>query len=216
MQVRTLFLTLAALSASAPASAQLFWELPSFSGAPIMPGEVGIGISLPGATPEEERAALAWQLRSGLNVMALQCQFDRTLLTENSYNTVLTNHKAELETSYAKLSSYFRRTIKNPKAAQGALDSYGTKTYSGFSTVRSQLGFCQTAAGISQAAAFAPRGSFTILAIERLRELRNSLVPAGEQLFRFPAPRMAVTYPSFDKKCWDKKDQYRIRCGGSA
>ncbi len=195
------------------AQAQIFWQAPDFHGAPIMPGEAGIGYPLPGTTPEEERAALAWQLRAGLNVMALQCQFDRTLLTENTYNTILTNHKAELEASYAKLGSYFKRVNKTAKLAQNALDTYGTRTYSGFSTVRGQLGFCQTAANIAQSAIFAPRGSFTAVAIERLRELRSSLVLAGEQQFRFPTPRVAAIYPVFENKCWDKKGNYKTKCG---
>ncbi len=213
MKVRLALLCLPAACLAQPATAQLFWQLPDFKGAPIVPGEAGVGEALAGATPEEERAAVAWQLRSGLNVMALQCQFDRTLLTENTYNTILTNHKAELEAAYAKIGGYFKRTIKNPKAAQGALDRYGTRTYIGFSTVRAQLGFCQTASNIAHAAAFAPRGSFTILATERLRELRNSLVHVGEQLFRFPRPQVTILYPSFDRKCWDKKDTYRTKCG---
>ena len=199
--------------AAQPAFAQIFWQAPDFRGMPIVPGEVGIGVPLPGATPDEARAGLAWQLRSGLNVMALQCQFDRTLLTENTYNATLTNHKAELEESFNKITAYFKRVNKAPKAAQSALDKYGTKTYLGFSTVRGQLGFCQTGSNIAKAAIFAPRGSFTILAIERLRELRSSLLPAGEQQFRFPIPRVNVGMPSFENRCWDKKGKYKRECG---
>ena len=198
-----------------PVSAQIFWQAPDFRGSPVISGEV-VGVALPGATPDEERAGWAWQLRSGLNVMALQCQFDRTLLTENSYNTILTNHKAELEASFAKVSAYFKRMNKTPKAAQNALDRYGTKTYLGFSTVRGQLGFCQTGSTIARVAIFAPRGSFTILAIERLRELRNSLTVAGEQQFRFAVPRVNVPLPYFDDKCWDKRGNYRVKCGMQA
>jgi hypothetical protein len=202
--------------AAQPASAQLFWQAPDYRGAPIMPGEVGIGVPLPGATPDEERANIAWQLRAGLNVMALQCQFDRTLLTENTYNAVLTNHKAELEATFAKISAYFTRVNKNTKAGQVALDRYGTKTYLGMSTVRGQLGFCQTGARIARAAIFLPRGSFTALAVERLRELRNSLLPGGEQQFRFPVPRVSVGVPFFEDRCWDKRGKYKRECGVQA
>lgn len=196
-----------------PACAQIFWQAPDFRGTPVVPGEAGIGVPLPGATPEEERAGWAWQMRSGLNVMALQCQFDRTLLTENAYNTVLTNHKAELEASFNRLTAYFKRVNKTPKAAQNALDRYGTKTYLGFSTVRGQLGFCQTGSNIARTAIYAPRGSFTIFAIERLRELRNSLLVAGEQQFRFAIPRVNVPLPYFEDKCWDKRGNYKTKCG---
>jgi hypothetical protein len=199
--------------AAQPATAQIFWQAPDFRGTPILAGEPGIGVALPGATPDEERAGLAWQLRAGLNVMALQCQFDRTLLTENTYNAILTNHKAELEASFAKISAYFKRVNRTPKAGQDALDRYGTKTYLGMSTVRGQLGFCQTGAKIAKTAIFAPRGSFTTLAVERLRELRNSLAPAGEQQFRYPVPRVSVGIPFFEDRCWDKRGKYKRECG---
>jgi hypothetical protein len=213
MTYRLALTGLCLLLAPQPVSAQIFWQAPDFHGLPIQPGETGVGVPLPGATPEEERANLAWQLRAGLNLMALQCQFDKTLLTENTYNATLTNHKAELEASFAKVSGYFNRVNKTAKAGQSALDRYGTKTYLGFSTVRGQLGFCHTGAKIAHAAIFTPRGSFTALAIERLRELRNSLLAAGEQQFRFPIPRVSVGVPYFEDRCWDKKGNYKRNCG---
>jgi hypothetical protein len=213
MTVRFALTGLCCAFAAQPAGAQIFWQAPDFRGAPVTPGEVGMGVSLPGATADEARANVAWQMRAGLNLMALQCQFDRTLLTENTYNVTLTNHKAELEESFNKISSYFKRVNKAPKAAQSALDKYGTKTYLSFSTVRGQLGFCQTGSNIAKAAIFAPRGSFTILAIERLRELRSSLLPAGEQQFRFAIPRVSVPLPFFEDKCWDKRGKYTRKCG---
>ncbi len=213
MNLRLVLLGLCVTSFAQPASAQIFWQAPDFTGAPIVPGEAGVGVPLVGATPDEQLASLAWQLRAGLNVMALQCQFDRTLLTENTYNTVLTNHRAELEASFAKVAGYFKRVNKTPKAGQDALDRYGTKTYLGFSTVRGQLGFCHTAARIAHIAVFAPRGSFTALAIERLRELRSSLAVAGEQQFRFAIPRVNVPIPYFEDRCWDRRGEYKRACG---
>lgn len=213
MRIRWITAVVLGMTIAQSASAQIYWKPPVFTGAPIMPGEVGIGLPLPGATPEEERANLAWQLRSGLNVMALQCQFDRTLLTENSYNTLLTNHKAELDAAYAKLAAYFKRTNKTAKIGQVALDRFGTRTYAGMSTVRGQLGFCQTASNIARTAIFAPRGSFTTIAIERLRELRSSLVLAGEQQFGAFQPRVTMGLPVFEKKCWDRRDNYKRACG---
>ncbi|MBA3897777.1 MAG: hypothetical protein H0X36_11740 [Sphingomonadaceae bacterium] len=200
--------------AAQPAAAQVFWQPPDFHGAPIVPGETGIGVALPGATAEEERAAIAWQMRSGLNVAALQCQFDPLLLTRDSYNGLLMNHRDELAQSYGRLGGYFKRTYPTAKAAQTALDQYGTKTYTGFSTVRAQLSFCQTASGIARGAMFTPRGSFTIFAVERLRELRNGLVQGGEQAFRFGPPRVnPPPLPSFDNKCWTSKNVYKVKCG---
>ncbi|MFM9976874.1 MAG: hypothetical protein ACKVOP_02350 [Sphingomonadaceae bacterium] len=200
-----------------PAHAQFYWQSPDFRGAPITPGEVGIGVALPGATPDEQRAAIAWQLRAGLNIMALQCQFDRTLLSENHYNAAIYNHKAELETVYAKLTAYFKRTAKTPREAQRALDQYGTRTYAGMTTVRGQYGFCATASRIARAAIFLPRGSFTALAVERLRELRNSLALAGEQQFRFGTSQLSVATPPLEDRCWDRRGNFRAnRCPAAA
>jgi len=213
MRIRWIPAVVLAATMAQSASAQIYWKAPVFTGGPIAPGETGIGIPLPGATLEEERANLAWQLRSGLNVMALQCQFDRTLLTENSYNTLLTNHRAELDASYAKLAAYFKRVNTSKKAAQDALDRYGTRTYASMSTVRGQFGFCQTASRIARTAIFVPRGSFTTLAVERLRELRSSLALAGEQQFGSYQPRVSLGLPVFAKRCWDSRNNYRTGCG---
>jgi hypothetical protein len=203
---------LAALAlAPAPAQAQLFWQAPDFSGAPIVPGETGIGQFLPGATPIEVQANTTWQLRAALNVMALQCQFEGTLLAANAYNGVLINHRDELAKTYATIVSYFNRTNKLPKAARNALETYGTKTYLGYSTVRAQIGFCQTASNVAKSAIFAPRGSLNILATERLREIRNSLVPAGEQQFRFRKRLLAQPLPDLSDRCWNRRDEFNTK-----
>lgn len=196
------------LSAIAPARAQLFYQLPDYRGAPIAAGEAGIGVALPAATPDEERAGLAWQMRAGLNVAALQCQFDPLLQIKDSYAGVLTNHREELATVYTRLTNYFKRTAANPKAGQDALDRYGTRTYTGFSTIQAQLSFCQTASRIARSAQFVPRGSFTTFAVERLRELRGALTPGGEQLFR-PTTLAPQLMLDFSAACWDRRGRYK-------
>jgi hypothetical protein len=205
MKVRSVLLTAVTIAVAQPATAQIFWQSPDFRGTPMVPGETSFGIAMPGATPAEESAAIAWQLRSGLNVMALQCQFDKTLLAQDSYNGILINHREELAKIYKTLNGYFTRTNRGAKAAQDALDKYGTKNYTSFSTVRAQFGYCQAASNIARATLFAPRGSFQTVAVERVRELRNALIPQGEQLFRFGA-KLPITYPDFDeKRCWNKR-----------
>lgn len=203
MKTRIILFSTLIVAVPQPVNAQTFWQSPDFRGTPIISGEVGIGIPMPGATPVEENAAIVWQLRSGLNVMALQCQFDKTLLAQDSYSGILVNHSEELSKAYAALADYFLRIGKTKKAAQDALDRYGTSNYTSFSTVRAQYGFCQASSDIARATLFAPRGSLQTVATERLRELRNSLMPQGEQLFRFGA-KLAIAYPSFAKKCWSK------------
>jgi hypothetical protein len=194
-----------------PATAQVFWQSPPIAGPALMPGEPAMGVFLPGATVAEERANWAWQMRAGLNVAKLQCKFDATFLTSDSYDGVYLNHAVELAAAYETLRKYFVRTNKTPKAAQGALDKYGTKTYSGFSTVAGQYNFCQAAGRIGKRALFVPRGGFTIFTVERLRELRNSMAPGGEQYFR--KTQMVIPAVNLASECWDRRGRYNTGCG---
>lgn len=201
--------------AAAPASAQFYWKPAEVSGLPLAGYEPGIGVPLPGATPAEQKAAITWNVRSALNVAALQCGFEPTLRTLENYNAMLTNHNAELGAAFNTLSAYFKRTSKTAALGQKALDSFGTKTYSGFSTVQSQLEFCSTAGRVGRIALFTPRGRFVTMSEEHLRELRNALRRTGEQQFRFSRPSIRVRYPNFDDRCWKKKNKYNPACGWS-
>lgn len=198
---------------SAPAHAQGYWVPPNFSGPPINGYEPGMGVPLPNATPAEQNAAIVWNLRAGLNVAALQCAFEPTLRTMQNYNAILNDHNVELASSFKTLTAYFKRVNKTPAAGQKALDSYGTKTYSGFSTVRAQVGFCYAASRIGRIGLFTPKGRFITLAQEHLRELRNSLTPQGEQQFRIRLPERLAALPNFAlESCW-KKNRYNAGCG---
>lgn len=209
----------AALAASAvgviaaPASAQLFLKAPDFRGAPVTGLEPGILLPLPDAKPEELKAAMVWSMRAGLNVAALQCQFEPTLLTLNQYNYLLSDHSAELTKSYDTLHGYFKRKNKNAKAALTALDQYGTRTYLGFSTVHGQLGFCYAASQIGRAALFAPKNGLANIASSRLMEFRKSLHPAGEQQFpRFLIYDYRPQMPPLEARCWDRKGLLKKKC----
>ena len=206
----------ACLFASAPASAQFFLKPANLAGERVNGTEPGMtGPALPDASPAELRAALVWNLRAALNVAALQCQFEPTLLTLDNYNAVLKDHEVELRESYGTLEKYFARVNKNKKLGQTELDKFGTRVYSGFSTVSGQLSFCQTAAAIGHDALFAKRGDLGDLAQQRMRELRNSLVAWGDQfrsVYRL-RPWASHAMPPMDNRCW-KKDRYLPnKCG---
>ena len=208
---------IALTAAAAPASAQFFLRSHDFRGEAVLGHEDGLGQSLPGATPTELRAAMAWSMRAALNVAALQCQFEPTLLTVPNYNAVLKDHEAELKGSFDTLTKYFNRVGKTAKAGQAALDQFGTRTYSGYATVAAQFGFCQTASEIGRDATFAPRGGFGDLAMSRIRELRNSLTPYGEQHFQRYLGRDYASKPRFDPICWNKKGEWVAKkCGALA
>jgi hypothetical protein len=171
---------LAALGLAVPASApaQLFLVPPAYPSAPIDGSDPLVGLPLPGATPAEYRAHLLWNLRAGLNVAALQCQFSPFLRTVANYNAILAHHNRELAAAYTALEGYFRRV--NGRTGPRQFDLYSTQTYNGFSTQNAQLGFCQTASRIGKEALTVPKGQFGQLAANRMREFRSSLIPAPD------------------------------------
>jgi hypothetical protein len=208
------------LALASPASAQFYFKSKDLSGPRVTGTEPGIlGQDLTGATPEELRAAMVWNIRAALNVAALQCQFAPTLQTLRNYNALVEDHEAELKGSFDTLTKYFRRTSKTTKEGQTKLDQYGTRVYSGYSTVSAQRIFCQTAGRIAEDAAFVPRGQLHELAATRLREMRNALVPWGEQAFPAGGYGYLLTsapsnWPDFrNEKCW-RDDVWQVRrCG---
>jgi len=203
----------AALFAATPASAQFYLKSPDRAGARISGTEPGmLGDPLTGASPAELRAAMVWNLRAALNVAALQCQFAPTLLTLPNYNTLLRDHQAEFLSSYTTLAGYFNRQGRTPREGQQLLDRYGTRVYSGYSTVGAQLSFCRTAGTVGNDALFTSRGALADFAADRLRELRNSLTPAYEMQF----PRtyhVLMATPQFNNpRCWRGGEYRPERC----
>lgn len=211
MRYPVLVASLAWLTASTAAPAAFYFRPPDLAPGPVDGTEFGIITGpLTGATPTELRAALTWNLRAGLNVAALQCQFEETLLTRNQYNTLLDNHRDELAAAYQTLSNYFKRT--QPKTAVAGFDAYGNRLYSGFSTVLAQYSFCYSAGQIGRQAVFAPKGQLYRVAEARLREFRNSLRPGlYERQFVFWPPMVRDATPSLENRCW-KRDRLRDEC----
>ena len=166
------------LAAPAAAPAQLFLTDPGFRSGPIDGSDPLVGLPIAGATPAEYRAHLIWNLRAGLNVAALQCQFSPYLRTVGNYNAILAHHARELAGAYTALEGYFRRV--NGRNGPRIFDQYSTQTYNNFSTLQAQLGFCQTGARIAKEALATPKGRFAELAATRMREFRNSLTVANE------------------------------------
>jgi len=190
----------------------LYWIKPNFAGEPVRGDEPGIGQPVPGATPKELNAHLLWNMRAGLNVAALQCQFSPPLMTVSNYNGILRHHARELNDAYTTLSNYFKRTVG--KGWQKAFDEYTTRTYNGFSTMYAQIGFCETAGLIGREALGRRKGELHLTAEQHMREFRNSLVPTGDLLFAYRyslAPRQLA---DLSPQCWDKKGRYvEKKCG---
>lgn len=194
---------LSVIGAASPASAYLFWFTPNFAGAPVRGDEPGIGLPMPDATPAELKAHLLWNMRAGLNVAALQCQFSPMLMTVANYNDLLSKNSAELNSAYQALNAYFKRT--GGKTWAGKFDQYTTRTYNGFSTMHAQLGFCETASAIGREARKLGRGGLGQLAAARMREFRNSLVPTGDGLSSRRSIYATILTPPLNDDCWTKK-----------
>jgi hypothetical protein len=206
----------AALAAGAAAKAQLFLTQPDFRPAPIQGSDPLVGIPIPGATAAEYRSHLLWNLRAGLNVAALQCQFSNYLRAVPNYNGFLAHHSVELAAAYTTLNNYFKR-VHGAVAGQKLFDDYSTSTYNNFSAAQAQMGFCQTATNIIKVALATPKGQLYPLAERRIRELRNSLIPAWDRRPGYNPYRIHLaSFPSLSQECWDKKNRLRTRCGGSA
>lgn len=203
---------LAALIAPQITSAQLFLVDPDFKRGPIDGSDPLVGLPIPGATPAEYRAHMLWNLRAGLNVAALQCQFSPYLRTVDNYNGILAHHSKEMAEAYSAINGYFKR-VHGAKAGQKAFDDYTTITYNNFSTMQAQYGFCQTASAIAKEALARPKGELHLIASSRMRELRNSLVPAYDRIGVYnPYTIRAAILPSLDPKCWDKKNRLAKKC----
>ncbi|BBD98898.1 hypothetical protein SAMIE_1023990 [Sphingobium amiense] len=196
-------LTVAAMAAQ-PAAAQFFWSPPDLSAPPLTDDAAATALGLPGATPAEIRAGLAWNLRAALNVAALQCDFDPTLLTTSNYNAMIAHHDAELDAAQAALLGYFQRTKGKGKPGQSASDMYNTRIYSSYSTVQAQKGFCQAAARVGREAIFADRGKLNEVGRNGLGSIRKATVLAGEQAYGTPGYDYVIALPSMEAACWKK------------
>jgi hypothetical protein len=209
IRLRAALAALAALGVAAPvaAPAQVLLGDPHYPSGPIEGNDPLVGLPMPGATPAEYRAHMLWNLRAGLNVAALACQFSPFLRTVANYNAILAHHNRELAAAYTTLETYFRRV--NGRTGPRQFDIYSTQTYNGFSTFEAQPGFCQTAARIGKEVLAAPKGQFTQLAAARMRELRGSLrpVPDGYMFTRTPIQLSPIAIGPRDCAGLDRRER---------
>ncbi|MFL6844310.1 MAG: hypothetical protein ACJ8ER_05455 [Allosphingosinicella sp.] len=206
--------------AATPAPAQLFLSQPNLRSGPVEPSDPLVGLPLPGATAAEYRAHVLWNLRAGLNVAALSCQFSDFLRAVPNYNALLAHHSTELANAYTVLNAYFKR-VQGAKG-QKAFDDYSTITYNNWSTLQAQQIFCQTASNITKSALATPKGSLINLALARLRELRASQVPYYDPRPAYnPYLVRLQPIPSLAPECWTvvkktRRHELRSACGGTA
>lgn len=165
-------------------------------------------VAMRAMTQIEEQAHALWSLRAALNVAALQCQFSPFLATVRNYNQMLRHHSGELDRARKTLASHFKRY--DGSQSQKQFDQYTTRTYNSFSTLDAQLSFCDAAGAIGRQALALPKGQLSQFAVQRLTDIRASLVPTRDPLTVVSLDWIA--FPRFDNPCLDKKGRRKKRC----
>ncbi len=125
-------------------------------------------------TPAEAAANAVWNVRAGLNVAALQCQFSGYLKTVDNYNDFLKHHGEELVQAQQAMLGHFRR-LDGARAAT-SFDQYTTRTYNSYSTLDAQYAFCDAAGRVGRLALALPKGKLTGMALTLLPQVRQSLM----------------------------------------
>ncbi len=201
----------AAAGLAAPASAQIFFYPPEHEGQPVMGNEAGLFVpQMIGGQPEEIRANLIWNLRSSLNVAALNCQFWPTAMAVDNYNAILNHHEEELAAAYQGLQSYFRRTAG--RQWQSRMDEYTTTMYQSYVRVGSQRSFCSAAAETARDALAQPKGQLYVTAQNRMQQMRNSLVSYSDATMPYNQPVPLPALPRLDEQCWRGGSYNSRRC----
>lgn len=118
------------------ANAQIFLKSPDFSGAPVTGSEAGVLTPLPGAKPEELHAGLIWSLRAALNVAALQCQFEPSLLTLNQYNYLIRDRAVSSPGHIIRSTPISNAPTKPPKPHRSRSTNMGRAPISAFRRYR--------------------------------------------------------------------------------
>lgn len=142
---------------------------------PFIPKEV----VLEGLSSAEARAERVWNLRGGLNVAALQCQFSPYLRTVPRYNGMLKQHAKELDSARIELDKHFRR-VGGPKEGAKGFDRFNTKLYQSYATLDGMLTYCAAAAEVGRTVSMQPIGKLGEIAEAQVQKLRTSMIPIAD------------------------------------
>ena len=201
----------AAAMFAAPAPAQIFFNPPTLQTGPVVGNEAGLFVpTMSNPSPDEARANLIWNLRSSLNVAALNCQYWPYAMSVRNYNDLLTHHAEELNAAYEGLKSYFRRTAGD--AWQERMDEYTTTMYQSYIVIGGQRGFCHVASDIAREALARPKGQLHATAQARMREMRLSLAPTSDAILPYRETVPAPPLPNLAEICWDEGQYDARRC----
>ena len=154
------------------------------------------GVVMRPMTAAEAQAHAVWNLRAGLNVAALQCQFSPFLATVRSYNDLLKHHGAELAAAQTTMQAHFKRY--DGAKGLGTFDQYTTKTYNSYSTIDAQYAFCDTAAFVGRGALALAKGELGRYALAQSGVLRSSLTPGPASPTLLTIDARSIDLPPLD------------------
>ena len=154
-------------------------KAPEPEAAPVYESHSGIHVPqatiMKPLTPAEAEANAIWNLRAGLNVAALQCQYSPFFATVRIYNDLLKLHSAELAAAQVTMLAHFKRY--DGTKALNSFDQYTTRTYNSFSTLDAQYAFCLASSEVGRGALMLVRGQLGKYALGATPVLRTSLTP---------------------------------------
>lgn len=126
-----------------------------------------------------------WNVRSGLNVAALNCRNASHLALADNYSEFLKKHRRQLTRTNSTLASQYR--AQHGRSYRDAQDAYMTRVYNYFALPPALPAFCDVAHQIGQEIVDVPAGQLHVFAETAL-------------------PRMEAVYEEF----FSSYEQYRV------
>jgi hypothetical protein len=165
---------------------------------PSVPGGFMVpkAVVLRNPSSAEAAANAVWNVRAGLNVAALQCQFSGYLKTVKNYNDFLKHHGDELVAAQQTMISHFRRY--DGARAASSFDQYTTRTYNSYSTLDAQYAFCDAAGRVGRLVLALPKGKLTGMALTLLPQVRQSLMQQALSPALAIIPMAALPLPEIE------------------
>ncbi|MXO62364.1 hypothetical protein GRI48_04990 [Altererythrobacter oceanensis] len=127
-------------------------------------------------------AQMTWNLRSALNVAALNCLDPQHAAILPNYKALLDNHASALSAANRALASEFRQ--KYGATYRDVQDSYMTQVYNYFALPPAQDAFCDVALSVSTELLAVEKGnldSFSAIALPRIEGVFENFFRAYEQ-----------------------------------
>ncbi|OGS53886.1 MAG: hypothetical protein A3J40_06935 [Erythrobacter sp. RIFCSPHIGHO2_12_FULL_63_10] len=127
-------------------------------------------------------AQTLWNLRSGLNVAALNCQGIEHAAMVDNYKILLNRHSRELARANTALATEFRK--EHGSSFRNVQDSYMTRVYNYFALPTTMPQFCDVALEVSrEVAQLAPGGleQYSVGALPRLEAVFEGFFRTYEQ-----------------------------------